>query len=144
MCTQNTHTQNTHIIPVHGCGCGEGVVGVGVAEYSQTFIRRQAIREEWTILALHFCQSVDIYIHTHTNTRAQTSTTACTHTYAYKQTQKREKQDTVDEPEQMWETAKAARFIPSHTGEICFLKHKIKQTHSTLLLLRSVDRTCGL
>ena len=57
-------TVNTHRIPMKGRGCNDGVCTGGVAAvYSQTFIRRQAIREEWTILALHFCQST--HKHTH-------------------------------------------------------------------------------
>lgn len=50
---KDVHTKHTH---------NPRVCSVGVAAYSQTFIRRQAIREEWTILALHFCQSIYTHI----------------------------------------------------------------------------------
>lgn len=121
---KRVYTQNAHIIPVKGCACNDRVCRVGVVAYSQAFIRRQTIREEWTILALHFRQSVCIQTHkrTHTHTKDRMSNIHAVDTCA--QTPKRE---ILSEISKRNEKGKATHYVYCHTHweKIYFIKHKL-------------------
>lgn len=121
---KRVYTQNAHIIPVKGCACNDRVCRVGVVAYSQAFIRRQTIREEWTILALHFRQSVCIQTHkrTHMHTKDRMSNIHAVDTGT--QTPKRE---ILSEISKLNEKGKARHYVYCHTHweKIYFIKHKL-------------------
>lgn len=116
---KRAYAQNAHIIPVKGCACNDRVCRVGVVAYSQAFIRRQTIREEWTILALHFRQSVCIQTHkrTHTHTGCQIYTRL---THVHKHPKEKYWARSVN----VMKKEKQHMFI-THWENIYFIKHKL-------------------
>lgn len=61
-------------IMLHAGGASEYDCIAGMATYSQTFIRREAVREEGTVLVLHLRQSTNMHTYTHAFTHRATKT----------------------------------------------------------------------